>query len=98
MSTEVKKFSFPLFSYVLDVENGQDGHYLCLHKQEKSEDGQFCGHIHETFDKMIEHWVLYHSCPLKKEGITVTKATEFFTQNIYDHHSWTYSHFGISRR
>ena len=55
MSTEVKKFSFPLFSYVLDVENGQDGHYLCLHTEENSVDGQFCGRIRETFDKMIEH-------------------------------------------
>ena len=82
MSTEVKNFSFPLFSYVVDVKKEQDGHYLCLHKEEKSEDGQFCGRIRETFDKTIEHWVLYHSCPLKKEGIIVTNATQFLTQNI----------------
>ena len=66
MSTEVKNFSFPLFSFVVDVENGIDGYYLCLHQEGKKADGQFCGHIHETFDKMIEHYVLYHSCPLKK--------------------------------
>ena len=68
MSAEIKNFSFPLFSFVVKMENNDtEGYYLCLYQEKEAKNGQFCGHVSQSFESMIEHLAINHDCLLRKQ-------------------------------
>ena len=71
MATEIKNFSFPLFSAVIDVDGyDEEAPYMCLHQVVKHTQPaltQFCGYLNKSFDSMIEHLAISHDCHLRKQ-------------------------------
>ena len=88
MTSLVKDFSFPLFSFVVDTEKPSNGHFLCLYQVKGAKPGNFCGHVEESFDKMLKHLAKGHNCQLQEAIDYCSKCKYIFESKLIAVSHW----------
>ena len=88
MTSLVKDFCFPLFSFVVDTEKPSNGHFLCLYQVKGAKPDNFCGHVEESFDEMLKHLTISHNCQLEETIDYCSKCKYIFESKLMAVSHW----------